>query len=131
MVQLNWNRVKTLRRPRWLEFARESTRQERATQRQSTHTLNICRGSSGVVSWILISTCMWGNYSRPRFKPWQSIPQIHTTMIIVYVSNSQSGEISKNWNILFSNIRKILISVGNQISSRLKATLISPNEAWK
>lgn len=43
-----------MRRPKWLEFIRQSTREERAVQRIP----EMCGGSSGILGRGMISTCV-------------------------------------------------------------------------
>lgn len=56
VVSLSWGGVKTPGNPRWIEFTRWITREEKAAERE--RTLQICKGVPRIFSWVWISRCV-------------------------------------------------------------------------
>lgn len=77
----------------WLEFSGETCMETRKLNIKKA--LDTCREPPGVYSWVLITTCMWGNYSRLEEKPIEMNRQHNPQRWCVLCVSSQSRQNSQ------------------------------------
>lgn len=81
------------RRPTWLEFARQDTKEERATQKKKVWK---CAEAPLDIQWSIVwHMYVWRNYQRPRKKLfewlWELILGIHKGLGTVPIISRQTG----------------------------------------